>query len=594
MEDSTKKEHKDILIALGDTIKAIGDNKVGGMIVNFTSAEDPDLVGDYFDADTDLGIHMELPVYYDHGMNPAFGKKSIGRSTIKKVDAGIWFEAELDKANEFEDYILDLARKGKLRSSSGAVGHLVDRIKDGDSYKITSWPLAELSLTTQPAGGMATTVMPLKTFYKAFEDAPEVEATEADTAISALPTESESNAPIEATVAEVEITKTHEGKQVENEQAPQEQPSDQARIDQLEAAISGLTDSIKNMNTETTKEVKSVVEVVSAPTIIKNVGDNLGNGFKHWLKTGDRGGIAHLLTENSLGQEVVEIKASNATDMNTTTAADGGNTVTDDMHNQIIRRADEKSLAAAAGVRRFRSSANVMDIPLDAEADSEFVATTEANAFDSDAPAIGQKVITKSAYTKYVDVSYQLLEASSADVMNFITDRVAIGKAKTDNDLFITEVMTNGTEFKEFAAAGAIAVDELEEVAINNTNAWYVENPDDARFIMAPATHRSIITLDDANIRRYSENALGSMTSRSLLGHKVLWSNKCDALGASNKPVLFGNFSQVAQLEDPGLQFLRDPYTVAINGQVRLLWYYRTAFGVLQAGAVGYGANAAS
>ena len=43
--------------------------------------------------------------------------------------------------------------------------------------------------------------------------------------------------------------------------------------------------------------------------------------------------------------------------------------------------------------------------------------------------------------------------------------------------------------------------------------------------------------------------------------------------------------------EGNGLTFVRDPYTVAINAQVRLLWNFRTVYGVLTAEAIGYGVH---
>lgn len=591
MADTGKVEHQDILIAFGGEIKAMDDRRLAGWAVKFTSADDPDLAGDFFADDTEYGPADKLPLYYDHGMNPAFGKKSIGTATLRKMDEGLWFEAELGKADEFEDYIIELARQGKLRASSGAVGHLVDRLDMGKSFKITSWPMGELSLTTQPAAGMATTVMPIKQFLEAFGETPETDPAEVDEAKSTPPVDVESDADEaqeDGPLANTPQPEPQEGKMEDNK--TNEQPDALKGITEMLAKLNERLDA-QEAKAQEVQTVKAPVEheTKSAPGIIRKRGDSLIDGFAHWMKTGDKKAVAGLVTENDRGQEVVEIKASNATDMNTTTAADGGNTVTDDMHGEIIRRADEQSLATRAGVRRFRSSANVLDIPIDNEADSEFVATTEANTFDEDAPAIGQKVLTKVAYTKYTDVSYQLMEASSADVMDFVMDRVAMGKAKTDNNLLISEVESNGTQFKIFAGTAAIAVDELEEVALNNTNAYYVQNPADAKWIMAPATHQAIQLLDDTSIRRYYDNQAGG--PREILGSEVLYSNKCEAIGSGLKPVLFGNFNYVAQLEDPGLQFLRDPYTVAVNGQVRLLWYYRTVFGVLQSGAVGYGRN---
>ena len=67
------------------------------------------------------------------------------------TDFGLWYEAQLDMADEYAKMIYDLAQKGKLGFSSGAASHMVDREKVGKSFEIKRWNLAEASLTPQPA-----------------------------------------------------------------------------------------------------------------------------------------------------------------------------------------------------------------------------------------------------------------------------------------------------------------------------------------------------------------------------------------------------------------------------------------------------------
>ena len=38
------------VVVFGDTVKALGDGRVGGYLVRFTSPDEPDLEGEYFDA----------------------------------------------------------------------------------------------------------------------------------------------------------------------------------------------------------------------------------------------------------------------------------------------------------------------------------------------------------------------------------------------------------------------------------------------------------------------------------------------------------------------------------------------------------------
>jgi len=148
---------KSVKIFQGSELKATGKGMVKGYLVRFGSANDTDLERDYFTKDTDFGMEFfdgsshKLGLYYNHGMDPVVKTKKIGYGTIKMTDNGLWYEAQLDLADEYAKMIYDLAQKGKLGFSSGAASHMVDREKVGKSYEIKRWNLAEASLTPQPA-----------------------------------------------------------------------------------------------------------------------------------------------------------------------------------------------------------------------------------------------------------------------------------------------------------------------------------------------------------------------------------------------------------------------------------------------------------
>jgi len=151
---------EDNLIYYGGAVKVLGDGKVGGYLVRFSDAETPDLEGDYFSPDTDLGVESgsRLPVYYQHGYDPVFKTKRIGRATAEFQDVGVWLEAQLEMRDEYERGLMELAEAGKLGWSSGAAGHLVEREQVGKSWHIKSWPIAEASLTPTPAEPRNTAV----------------------------------------------------------------------------------------------------------------------------------------------------------------------------------------------------------------------------------------------------------------------------------------------------------------------------------------------------------------------------------------------------------------------------------------------------
>lgn len=148
---------KSVKIFQGSGIKATGRGMVSGYLVRFGNPQDTDLERDYFTKSTDFGMEFidgsshKLGLYYNHGMDPVVKTKKIGYGSIKMTDFGLWYEAQLDMADEYAKMIYDLAQKGKLGFSSGAASHMVDREKVGKSFEIKRWNLAEASLTPQPA-----------------------------------------------------------------------------------------------------------------------------------------------------------------------------------------------------------------------------------------------------------------------------------------------------------------------------------------------------------------------------------------------------------------------------------------------------------
>ena len=156
------------LVSFGSAIKADDKGIVRGYLVRFGGA---DLEGDYFTKDTDFGrpfttgVRQPMNLYYHHGQDRTIGKSQIGFGFITKDDKGLWYEAQVQMADEYQKMIADLAKSGKLGYSSGATGHMVERKKMSDGrYEITRWPIGEASLTPTPAEPM-NMVKSLKDMY---------------------------------------------------------------------------------------------------------------------------------------------------------------------------------------------------------------------------------------------------------------------------------------------------------------------------------------------------------------------------------------------------------------------------------------------
>ena len=156
------KPDDDELIVLGGEVKSLDGGKVGGYLVRFSTASDPDLIGDFFTKDTNFGPATESLAWFHHRQKAVLGngktmpalKKALSNTvSLKKDDFGIWAETVLDLRDEYENFIERQVRAGKMDWSSGTANHTVDRVAVGDGkFLIKTWPLGtDASFTPAPA-----------------------------------------------------------------------------------------------------------------------------------------------------------------------------------------------------------------------------------------------------------------------------------------------------------------------------------------------------------------------------------------------------------------------------------------------------------
>jgi hypothetical protein len=131
-------------------IKAVGDWELEVLGVPFGSFFNKDKQGEYFDASTKL--HLERypnpAVHYYHGFDPdgypQGDPEEIGEVQSTEVrEDGVWYRVLLDKTKDLAKRVMDAAKEGLARASSGSVEHLFRRSRDGH---IENWPVIELSL----------------------------------------------------------------------------------------------------------------------------------------------------------------------------------------------------------------------------------------------------------------------------------------------------------------------------------------------------------------------------------------------------------------------------------------------------------------
>lgn len=150
---SGAKALTETVVYFGNEVKALGGGKVGGYLVRFSTDSDPDLTGDFFTKATDFGSHDHTLALYQHGMDPALGRRVLDPAAKMRTDeVGVWVEAQLQLRDDYEKAVYQLAEKGKLGWSSGTAAHLVEREPAGKAMWIKRWPLGlDASLTPTPA-----------------------------------------------------------------------------------------------------------------------------------------------------------------------------------------------------------------------------------------------------------------------------------------------------------------------------------------------------------------------------------------------------------------------------------------------------------
>lgn len=178
-----KHKTTDTLVCRGDSVKALDDGGlVGGYLVRFSSAKDPDMVGEYFTAKTYFGARDGdgADALFHHGFPLKSGLEALADHVFQPIktrrdEIGIWAEVVLDLSDKYEKKVHELAAAGKLGWSSGTAKYLVKTEDDG---QITRWPIVEGSLTPTPAEprNRAAAVKSLDEFLSDLDARPAVKA----------------------------------------------------------------------------------------------------------------------------------------------------------------------------------------------------------------------------------------------------------------------------------------------------------------------------------------------------------------------------------------------------------------------------------
>lgn len=346
-------------------------------------------------------------------------------------------------------------------------------------------------------------------------------------------------------------------------------------------------------------------KIGTAPAVVRNLGDNELRAIAHYVRTGDTSGVSHLRADpEGEGNARVrygvtinfprpdEVRAVDST-MNITTAADGGVTVPTGLGPRIAARMNEVWLAPKLGCQRIPGVGTTVNHvyenadPVVFATKAEQADNLSTNDYERDAAVLATKAFTLVKKTKKLNITEELLEDNDVNLMEYIGNWIGRNMATTHNSMMLTEVAANGTALKTFAAAAAIAAGEPEDIVFNDTLSYYLDDASSAAWVMRPTSFGAISKLT-GNARLYAETPGGSF-NKEILGYPVLYSNNAAAIAASAKPVYFGDWRQVGYRLPYELKLITDPYSE--DGVVVLKYSFRTVYGVLVAGGIGYGVH---
>lgn len=294
--------------------------------------------------------------------------------------------------------------------------------------------------------------------------------------------------------------------------------------------------------------------------------------FWHWIKTGDDIAAKTTLVEG--------------------TGANGGYAAPPEAYRDIIDRRDELSVLSKLPIRRMTTSYQRLDVPTQVQK-SDFAWTAESGAYNFDEPTFGQAAIQVYTATLAMKISNQLLRDEKANLDAFLTREIARAAARNVNQYIISGsgssqpygILTRATQNEILASASGLDFSDVINLEAAIPNSYLQEN--ECGWIMRGTTLNAIRGLT-GNI---PQAGLLNVTRNEIDGYPLAPSDFIDALGTTNKPIIFGNFGYYMFVESVNMEIARNPYVYMANGQTGIFVTMRWGGDVTQAEAFAYGEN---
>ena len=517
---------------VGGAVKALGEGKIGGYLVRFTAMQSPDLTGDYFTSETDLGMTEALPVLYHHGQDAMIGKRVLGSGKLRKDDIGLWVEAQLALRDEYEASIYKLAEDGKLGWSSGAVAHLVEREQKTASVSwIKMWWVAEASLTPTPA--------------EPRNEAATMKSGEAAT-------------PEDAVKASASVATENDGTENINEDTMMDNTNE---IAELKASIAALTAAVNEPK----------VEVGKAAAVVSSLGGDHdgGQAFKHWIRTGQ-------MNYYTKGNEQ-DWSSTKTNALNETTGTEGGILVPEGLYTQIIAKRDEMSVIRSNGALIIQTNLDTVQVPVE-NARMTTAIVAESGSYVAAEPTFTSNSVPIYKFGNQLRLTEELVADEQTNIMGYLSNGLGRAFGLMENQYCIAGtgssqpkgLLTGGTA--AITAASTTAITAAELVSLYHAMPEpYTSNPSEVIFITRNATLGALRALASSSVFTFNLQPQGDQGAQQLYGHKVAVSGYMQAATTGQKSLLVTNLAAgYILIERAGMVMSRNPYLLQATGQVAL------------------------
>jgi HK97 family phage major capsid protein len=580
-DDWKKSVDTETLVAFGNPVKALGEGKVGGYLVRFSTEADTDLTGEWFTAKTYFGARDGdgADTLFHHGMPVKSGLEGLADRLLKplktrKDEVGVWAETVLDMADEYERTIYQLVEAGKLGWSSGAPGHMVRKLETGE---ITRWPIAEGSLTPTPAEPR-NRVLSLKAL---------------DTDAAPLGVEISKGRQGAANNQEVTMDEVKGAAPAVTEQAGSGVDVQAIVSEAVKAALADFQAKL-----EAEPALKSAGYAV--PNVVTRRDGELTDeaAFKAWLKYGNEAHPAVLARMRAKRAPIVGVDASGTkATLAEGTDAQGGYWVPNEYANEIVTPLVNTSYLRRAGARVMRmqgtDSFRVPGITYTSAA----TIGGEGSAYTQAEPTASEVEFNPYKLKRLAKAAEEMVADSRYDVWSMIlAPDFEQSFAEGENSYFTTGtgtgqpqgVVTGASAGVTAASQTAIAADEI----IDLYHALDFKYRDRAVWMMADSTLKAVRKLKDGEGNYLWGPGLNGEVEGRLMGKPVITNNSMAAIATTAKTVLFGDFSYYWIAEWEGLQLQRLNELYAETGHIGFRAFRRVDANVMLSAAIKYLAQA--